>query len=154
MGEVFYQLDPIVDKYEAFEKIIKSCSIYDSLDRESFLKKVVDREHIQTTGMGHGVAIAHGKVEGIGKPLVALGFSKAGIIYDDIFPEPVHLLFVIASDVEQQNEYIKAVSSILSWVHNADFRCNLSCSVEYKECIDFLTMLKTRNFHPLQIQRV
>lgn len=152
MSEVFYQLDNIVDKYEAFEKIIKSCSIFDPLDKDIFLKKVVERERIQTTGMGHGVAIAHGKVEGIGKPLVALGFSERGIKYDDIFAEPVHLIFVIASDVAQQNEYIKAVSSILSWVHNADFRHNLSCSVGGSDCIEFLTMLKERDFHPFPVR--
>jgi Phosphotransferase system mannitol/fructose-specific IIA domain (Ntr-type) len=151
MDTVFYQLKNGVDKYEAFREIVSSCSIFHYLrNREEFLNRVIEREEIQTTGMGHGVAIAHGKIEGIGKPIVALGFSRDGIKYDNVFPEPVHLLFVIASDPVEQNEYIKAVSSILSWVHDVDFRDDIQQHLTSERAKSFLSMLLSRSFHPLQ----
>lgn len=148
-NKVFCELGDITDKYEAFRFIIDSCEIFSQIDREVLISKVVEREHLQTTGMGHGVAIAHGKMEGIGKPFVAFGYSKKGLEYDNVFPEPVHLLFVIASDIDEQNEYIRAVSSILSWVHDMDFRNGLLSDYEGFACRDFITMLSERNFHPL-----
>lgn len=151
MRKVFYQLPSKIDKYEAFKEIVSSCSIFEQLeDREDFLAKVISREHIQTTGIGHGVAIAHGMVKGGGNPLIALGYSEKGIVYDDVFPEEVHLIFIIASFEDDQNAYIKAVSSILSWVHDINFREKLLGQIQSDKCQAFFTMLSEQNYHPLQ----
>lgn len=110
------------DKYSAIDEVIRSCGVFDDVeDRVAFIKAVHDRERIQSTGVGHGVAIAHGKVASIPSCRIALGWSREGIAFDDKYSEPVHLVFVIASSPSRQDEYIHAVSHILSWVHDDRF---------------------------------
>ena len=137
------------DKYRAIDEIISSCSVFDELpDKERFRGAVHRRERIQSTGIGHGVAIAHGKVPGIDHPIAALGFSRDGIIFDDRYPDPVKLIFVIASSPSHESDYLKAVASILSWVHDPDFRKMLVECAENETTERFLTMMRTQDFVP------
>lgn len=110
------------DKYSAIDELIRKAGIFSCLeDREHFIDLVHERERILSTGVGHGVAIAHGKLENLKCCHIALGWVKDGIYFDDRYPEKVRLLFVIASDPERQDEYLEAVSHILSWVHDEAF---------------------------------
>ena len=86
---------------------------------------VLNREKEQSTGVGQGVAIAHGKTEFAKKPLVLLGISRHGIHYDSPDGKPVHLLFIIANHPNYQQEYITVLSAIARLVNNSCFRQTL-----------------------------
>ena len=137
------------DKHEAIDHIIASCALFDDLpDKKRFADAVHRRERVQSTGIGHGVAIAHGKCPGVDEPYIALGISPEGIIFDDRFPDPVHIIFVIASSPTKESLYLHAVSSILSWVHDAQFR-KMLLSGERREDVDsFFKMLMSQSFVP------
>lgn len=148
--ERVFSIVSATDKFEAIDEIIAKCSIFSELpDKDKFIRAVHKREVQQSTGIGHGVAIAHGKLPDIRKPVIALGFSERGIIFDDRYPDPVKLIFVIASSINKDSEYLRAVSSILTWVHDPDFRRIL---IERKWEADsakmFFSMLESQCFRP------
>lgn len=119
-------LPEAIDKFAAFGEIVRNCSVFDEIeDRHAFLESVIRREKIQSTGIGHSVAIAHGKVPHLEKTLIALGISPDGIYFDDVFEESVHLVFLIASCPTKQAQYVKALASILSYAHNDEVRKEL-----------------------------
>ena len=137
------------DKYRAIDEIISSCPVFDELpDKARFTEAVHRRERIQSTGIGHGVAIAHGKVPGIDHPVVALGYSEDGIIFDTKYPEPVRLVFVIASSPSHESDYLKAVAALLSWVHDPDFRRKLVEKESNESVVRFFNMLRSQIFVP------
>ena len=138
------------DKYEAIDEVISKCSVFSSLpDKERFIKAVHRRERQQSTGIGHGVAIAHGRLPHLERPVVALGFSARGIIFDDRYPDPVQLVFVIASSQNRDADYLRAVASILTWVHDPDFRHLLVGEKWNDERVEmFLSMLSSQEFRP------
>lgn len=148
--ERVFRILEAVEKHEAIDEIIASCSIFSSLpDRDRFARAVHRREREQSTGIGHGVAIAHGRLPHLEKPLIALGFSEHGIPFDDAYPEPVRLVFVIASSQNRDSDYLRAVSSILTWVHDPGFRHLLVGKAwEDESVITFLSMLEKQDFHP------
>jgi len=121
-------------KHAAILEVIDTCTIFSSLpDLERFKRAVFRREHIETTGIGHGVAIAHGKILGLDDVYVALGISKEGIAYDSIDGKPIHLLFVIASSPRTQLLYLKKLSKILQCARKASIRE----AVEHLEIDDY-----------------
>ena len=73
---------------------------------------VVRRENIQTTGIGHGVAAAHGQTDGVSEVKIALGISRTGINYHSVDGEPVYLLFVLATPPDNHRDYLTALSGI------------------------------------------
>ena len=120
------QIKDSKDKYSAFEEIVKNCSVFDEIeDKENFIKAIKVREELQSTGIGHGVAIAHGKISKLKKPLVALGLSDEGLYFDDVYPERVKLVFIIASSPSCQTEYVALLGSMLRMVHDKKLRDEL-----------------------------
>ncbi len=119
----FTVLPESIDKFAAFGEIVRNCSVFDEIEnRHAFLESVIRREKIQSTGIGHSVAIAHGKVSHLDRTRIALGISPDGIWFDDVFEESVHLVFLIASCPTKQAQYVKALANILGYAHNAEVR--------------------------------
>ncbi|MDD3997635.1 MAG: PTS sugar transporter subunit IIA [Sphaerochaetaceae bacterium] len=142
-------------KREAIIETIDSCPVFSIMpDIQKFKRAVLRREEIETTGIGHGIAVAHGKVRNLSYTLVGLGISDSGIEYNAKDGNPVHFLFVIASSPSRQLEYIKTISNILRTLRNEEVRQELqklkrNCSwsdVHSPECQSLLQMLITQHF--------
>ena len=138
------------EKYNALREIISSCSIFSKVpeDLEKYISSVLEREKKQSTDIGHGVAIAHGKVPNLGKTIIALGLSEKGIEFKDN-SEPVHLIFVIASPLADDMDYLKSVSALLSWVHDSNFRNELENCAFSESVKSFFSMLSSQEFKAL-----
>ena len=129
------------DKFRAIDTIIDTCHIFDCLsDREDFKRRVHEREKLLSTGIGHGVAITHGLIPHLEHARIALGILDKGIPFDSRYPEPVTLVFVIASGEDHPDDYLKTMSSILRWVHDDSFNIKLKNSeFEDEKVKEFLT---------------
>lgn len=142
-------------KTEAIKEVIEKCSVFKSLpDVEQFKRAVLEREEIETTGIGHGIAIAHGKIPNITHVQVGLGLSECGVEYNAKDGMPVHFLFVIASSPTRQFEYIKTLSSLLRTIRSTEVRDELLRLDEKYQCPSplssegemLMTMLVTQHF--------
>ncbi|MPM84489.1 PTS system fructose-specific EIIABC component [bioreactor metagenome] len=138
------------EKTQAILEVIDSCSVFSSLpDLERFKRGVLRRERLQSTGIGHGVAIAHGKILGLNEVHIALGISREGLEYGSSDGMPVHLLFVIASSPSIQMEYLGALSSILRSVRTEEMRTHLldiRLSKSDEACRRFFAMMAEQRF--------
>lgn len=147
------------EKYEAIDQVIAGCSIFSDLpDIHAFREAVRKRERIETTGIGHGVAVAHGKVAQLSRIKVGLGISPNGIEYASKDGTPVHLLFVIASSPTRQFEYLRTLSAILRSVRSSGLRNELlqlehAITTGYcvpdtasSRCTSFLEMMARQHF--------
>lgn len=65
-------------------------------DREAFFKDVMLREGEGQTGIGMGVAIPHGKSEGVNETALAIGTSKQPIEWESLDGEPVSIVILFA----------------------------------------------------------
>jgi len=127
-------------KTEAINEVIDKCSIFKTLpDINRFRRAVLNREAIETTGIGHGIAIAHGKIRNLSHVQVGLGLSECGVDYDAKDGLPVHFLFVIASSPTRQFEYIRTLSALLRTVRSPEVRDELLKLDENYECPDPLS---------------
>ncbi|MDD5091390.1 MAG: PTS sugar transporter subunit IIA, partial [Candidatus Wallbacteria bacterium] len=63
IGEDLIVLDlDAADKQEVIEKLVDVLVRADKIaDRDAYLRSVLDREKLGTTGIGKGIAIPHGK---------------------------------------------------------------------------------------------
>ncbi|MBN2737809.1 MAG: PTS sugar transporter subunit IIA [Spirochaetales bacterium] len=111
------------EKYSAIHELIQKASVFGELSSlEELERAVLWRESISSTGLGSGVAMAHGRTSGVQTTLVALGISRKGIAYNSIDGKPVHFLFLIANPPTQQTEYILTLSTLARIINNKKFR--------------------------------
>jgi len=111
------------EKYAAIRELIRGAPVFGGLaDTAGFERSVIAREQLQTTAFGHGVAVAHGRVESLERVLIALGLSRRGIPFDSPDGTPVRLLFVIASPPHMSREYLRALSTLVRVVRDPAMR--------------------------------
>ncbi|MBN2061427.1 MAG: PTS sugar transporter subunit IIA [Deltaproteobacteria bacterium] len=104
---------------ELIEPLIKSIP---SLDRESLVKVLLDRERLGSTGIGDGVAIPHGKIHGISDPIISFGRSNRGLDFDSMDGQPAHLFFLLIAPENSASIHLKALARIAKILKNGSFR--------------------------------
>lgn len=91
------------------------------VDKEAYTKAVFAREEEGTTGVGEGIAIPHGRCDGVSKPgLIAMVIPK-GVDYEALDDEPVDLLFLIAADTKSGSAHIDILSKLSGMLMHEEF---------------------------------
>jgi mannitol/fructose-specific phosphotransferase system IIA component (Ntr-type) len=81
-------------------------------DKEELIKRVLEREQIETTGIGEGIAIPHARTDVVEGICICLGISPKGINYGSIDDKPVHILFLLAASESAHNTYLNTLAGV------------------------------------------
>jgi nitrogen PTS system EIIA component len=84
------------------------------LDRDSaaILSSLSEREQLGSTGFGQGVAIPHGKVDGLKQIYCLFARLSEPLDYKAIDGRPVDLVFLLLSPPDAGAEHLKALAAI------------------------------------------
>ena len=95
------------------------------LNAHDVAERLTERERLGSTGFGKGVAIPHGKVDGL-KGIVAM-FARVEppIDFEAIDDAPVDLVFCLLSPPDAGAEHLKALAQVSRWLRDADFVAKL-----------------------------
>jgi len=81
-------------------------------NKKAFLKAILEREKLGSTGIGNGVAIPHARSEGIGDFILAFARQDAGIDYGALDGEKTYLFFSLASPKDEVGGHLKILAEI------------------------------------------
>jgi nitrogen PTS system EIIA component len=76
------------------------------------LSSISERERLGSTGFGHGVAIPHGKIEGLTRIYCLFARLSEPIDYKAIDGQKVDLVFLLLSPPDAGAEHLKALAAI------------------------------------------
>jgi PTS system nitrogen regulatory IIA component len=82
------------------------------LDSPAILASLSEREQLGSTGFGQGVAIPHGKIEGLKRIYCLFGRLSEPLDYKAIDGRPVDLVFLLLSPPDAGAEHLKALAAI------------------------------------------
>jgi fructose-specific phosphotransferase system IIA component len=107
-------------------------------DRQDMLRAVREREAVLSTGIGHGVAIPHGKSASVGRLLMAAGRTAQPVEFDALDGEPVSLFFLLVGPEAAAGPHIKALSRISRMVRQDEVRQRLIAAQSPEEFLQIL----------------
>jgi fructose-specific phosphotransferase system IIA component len=81
-------------------------------DKEIFRDTIRKREELESTAIGYGVAIPHGRSNSVKELKIAFARSKNGIDFQALDKKPVYIIFMIAAPEEVRKEYLQIVAKI------------------------------------------
>lgn len=81
-------------------------------DAGEILSSVTERERLGSTGFGQGVAIPHGKIEGLTQIYCLFARLSEPVDYKSIDGQPVDLVFLLLSPPDAGAEHLKALAAI------------------------------------------
>ena len=82
------------------------------LDSAAILASLTEREQLGSTGFGQGVAIPHGKVDGLKRIYGLFARLSEPLDYKAIDGRPVDLVFLLLSPPDAGAEHLKALAAI------------------------------------------
>lgn len=109
-------------------------------DKDEFLKTIIEREELETTGIGEGIAIPHGRTDTIKELVIAFGRSETGVDFKSLDNNPAYLLFLIVSPQNASGIYLRTLAKISRLLKNYDFRRALRTAKTPKEIIDLFNV--------------
>jgi len=116
-------------KKRAFEEAGLLFEQLHGLARALITDSLFARERLGSTGLGHGVAIPHGRIKGLKAPMAAL-FQLAGPIgFDAPDEQPVVLLIFLLVPEAATQKHLEILSEIAELLSDATLREKLkSCN--------------------------
>jgi PTS system nitrogen regulatory IIA component len=82
------------------------------LDAKAIAQSLSDREKIGSTGFGGGVAIPHGKIEGLDRVVGFFARLAAPVDYHAVDGMPVDLVVLLLSPPDAGADHLKALASV------------------------------------------
>lgn len=125
------------NKTEAISELVNLLATTgDATDPKKVLDAVLEREATRTTGIGNGLAIPHGKCNGVSHLVMAIGRPVAPIDFQAIDGRPVTLIWLLASPPDQTGPHIHALARISRLMTIDRFRQALAAAQTPKEMYD------------------
>jgi fructose-specific phosphotransferase system IIA component len=112
-------------------------------DAEALKTAVWSRETTRTTGIGHALAIPHGKCEGVKSLAMAIGKPAEPVDFAAIDGKPVRMIVLLASPPEKTNDHIQALAKVSRLMNNEEFRSRIYAATTSSEVYDLLVRQDT-----------
>jgi nitrogen PTS system EIIA component len=91
---------------------LRAAGYFKGADAEDVVRAVLKREQIASTGIGRGVAIPHAKHTSLAQPIGTVALSRAGVLFDSVDGEPVHIFVLLVSPQDQPGNHLRALENI------------------------------------------
>lgn len=112
-------------KKRVFEHVGLMFERLNSIARAEVSDNLFARERLGSTGLGHGVAIPHGRIKGLTQPLAAVLRLQQAIGFDAPDEEPVRLLFFLLVPEAATQEHLEILSEIAQMFSDRSLRESL-----------------------------
>jgi PTS system nitrogen regulatory IIA component len=96
------------------------------IEADRLLNVLLEREALQSTGIGEGVAIPHGKLAGLDRLVASFARSPEGVDFEAIDGQLTYHFFLLVVPEHSGGQYLKALARISRFFRDAAFRQRLS----------------------------
>lgn len=93
----------------------------EDLEQRTVFDSLLGRERLGSTGLGHGVALPHGRLAASPRAIGAVLKLDRGIDFDAIDQQPVDLLFALIVPEHFTDEHLKILAYLAEMFSNQEF---------------------------------
>lgn len=109
-------------KKRAFEEAGLLFETLHGLNRALITDSLFARERLGSTGLGHGVAIPHGRIKGLKQPLAAVFQLASPIGFDAPDEQPVVLMIFLLVPEAATQKHLEILSEIAELLSDSNLR--------------------------------
>lgn len=128
------------DKDAALRAIASLLTMPEAAINEEVLRDVLEeRERLASTGIGSGVAIPHGRYDGVQELRAAVAICSAGVDFDAVDRLPVRILVGIVGPKSMPQKHLAALAGVSRLLRNEEKRNALLQAVDNSDAYRLLT---------------
>ena len=102
--------------------LVKPCR---AASEEEIVQVLLDRERLESTGIGEGIAIPHGRLRQLKDFVLSFGRSIRGVDFDSIDHKLSHLFFLVMAPENSAVNNLKLLSRIVTLLKDTSFKKRL-----------------------------
>ena len=138
VDQVIYNLKA-TDKIQALEELLDVLVKLKYIEnKKPVLTRIIDRERLVTTGIGHGIALPHARLNTGGDIAVVVGRSKEGLDFDAVDGKKVHLIILIVWNPSIPGLFNHLFAGLAQFLIKPKFRERIFNAKSKKELHDIL----------------
>ncbi|HKK65180.1 MAG TPA: PTS sugar transporter subunit IIA [Clostridia bacterium] len=103
---------------------------------KTLARKILEREAMASTGIGHGIAIPHCLTNLVDDTVMAFGRSTNGVPFDSADNKPAQLIFLLTGPQTATSEHLKLLSKLSRLLTEQQFRTQLFEAATAEEVIE------------------
>ncbi len=136
------------DKNGVLEELAEVISNHEpSINKAELVKVLVERERLGSTGIGDGVAIPHGKMNGISHPLISFGRSSKGLDFDSMDGQTAYLFFLLVAPENSSSIHLQVLAKVAKILKSGTFRKKLMKAGSRKELYQAIIQADEESSH-------
>ena len=112
------------------------------LDNDEIERVLLDREKLQSTGIGEGVAIPHGAMTQLVSQVAALLIVPDGVDFAAIDERKVTILFAVIGPKRATGEHLKTLARVSRLLRNQSFRDLLVSAKDARTAYDLIAAVE------------
>lgn len=139
----------VSSKKRAFEQAGLTFENNSGIARSTVSENLFARERLGSTGLGHGVAVPHGRIKGLKAPLALFMRLAEPIPFESPDGEPVKLLIFLLIPDNVTQQHLEILSEIAEMFSDHAFRAELVADPDpasvYSRLVTWLPSLEKTN---------
>lgn len=108
---------------EALARLL--ASEHPALNPDMIFERLLERERLGSTGLGHGIALPHARIKEVKDALGAFVSTAKGVDYDAMDGEPVDLAFALLVPESATEEHLQLLAQLAGLFSDARVRKRL-----------------------------
>lgn len=109
-------------KREALQMISDTAAQITDKSSSDIFDILMERERLGSTGLGEGVAVPHGKIEGLDKVKGVLFKLETPVDFDSLDANPVDLVFLLLAPANATAAHLKALARVARLLRDPEIR--------------------------------
>jgi len=104
-------------------------------DVEAVFARLVERENIQSTAVGNGIAIPHCFTDEVSDLIIAVARSRDGLEFDSFDGKPTRVVFLLVGNRQEHSLHLKALARIARLIKSTSFIESIIASSTREEMV-------------------
>jgi nitrogen PTS system EIIA component len=100
------------NKKQVLQELARKAAKLTGQDEAAIFETLSERERLGTTGIGHGIAIPHGKLPGLDRVYGVFARLERPVDFDAIDDQPVDLIFLLLAPANCGGDHLKALAKV------------------------------------------
>ncbi len=115
---------------------------HSEVDEKRLVEVLWERERLGSTAIGDGIAIPHGKMQGLRGVVGLFGRHIEGVDFDSLDGNPTRLFFLLVAPEESVGQHLKALARVSRLLKDPDFRKRL---IEAAGAAELLQLIRSED---------
>jgi len=92
---------------------LRATGYFQGGEADDIVRAILKREQLGSTGIGRSIAIPHTKHAGVDRLIGTVALSQAGVNFDSIDGEPVHVFVLLVSPQDRPGDHLRALENVV-----------------------------------------